>query len=99
MASQEKNSMKLPANLTGLSVARHRYPSPPLLDGACPGLRLIALTPTAKEHQRGSWIELTAADFVYSWKRNVDPQLYLLRALYYRRLTKARSCTSASDAR
>jgi hypothetical protein len=35
--------MELPANLTGLIVSRHRYPSPALLDGASPGLRLIAL--------------------------------------------------------
>jgi len=35
--------MKALPNLTGLDVARHRYPNPPPLDGACRGLRLVAL--------------------------------------------------------
>lgn len=48
--------MKALANLTGLDVARHRYPNPPLLDGACRGLRLVASPPIGARRDRGSWV-------------------------------------------
>jgi hypothetical protein len=48
--------MKALPNLTGLDVARHRYPNPPLLDGACRGLRLVALAPIGGRRDRGSWV-------------------------------------------
>jgi hypothetical protein len=43
-------------NLTGLAVARHKYPKPPLLDGACVGLRLVALPPKHDRKDNSSWI-------------------------------------------
>lgn len=43
-------------HLTGLSVTRHRFPEPPLLDGRCPGLRLVALRPLRDGSERKSWI-------------------------------------------
>jgi hypothetical protein len=44
---------KTRSNLTGLAVARHKYPKAPLLDGACVGLRLVALPPKPdrKDHR------------------------------------------------
>jgi hypothetical protein len=48
--------MKARPNLTGLDVARHRYPDPPLLDGACRGLRLVASPPIGARRDRGSWV-------------------------------------------
>jgi integrase len=43
-------------HLTGLAVTRHKFPEPPLLDGKCPGLRLVALRPLRDGAERKSWI-------------------------------------------
>jgi len=45
---------RTPPNLTALAVSWHAFPSPPLFDGACIGLRLVALQPGKKA--QGSWI-------------------------------------------
>jgi len=51
-----KITVSMVAHLTGLAVDRHCHPHPPLLDGACPGLRLVALKPQTRGARLKSWI-------------------------------------------